>query len=514
MDTFHNPIISGFYPDPSIVRVEEDYYLVNSSFEYFPAIPIWHSKDLVHWKQIGHAIDRKTQGLNLSRVNPSGGVQAATIRYHQGMFYISSTRVNPEWPQNNYHFIVTAKNPRGPWSKCHFIEGAPGIDSALFFDGDKAYFLANQQKEVYDRGSETNIWIQEIDINNMKLIGDRHVLWDGTGGVFAEGPRMFKKDGFYYLLIAEGGTLHHHATTVASSHHVFGPFTASRRNPILTHRHLSRTYPIQNVGHTDLVQTQHGDWYAVCLGSRPKGGFYDGGNTKYSFGGYYRNLGRETFLIPVIWPQDNEGPLLSAETGKVEMLYPFPKLTPVIVEDVHIDFSDKSLQLKWNSAFKDDIDHVKKCSNASVEMTLQKSLKESFFGTRQTDWHIHQIISLHVENLIDNDWIGYVSYINPTTYFGVKCYLQDNLMASFVSVQDGLEKVHDTFKINKTIQITLVAQEQAYTYLVDTPSGKKTLTFDGRHISCDLNDAHTGVFQAFIGQSESKTKVIIEFKAK
>lgn len=509
--TFDNPIISGFYPDPSIIRVDDNYYLVNSSFEYFPAIPIWHSKDLVHWTQIGHAIDREEQGLNLSNVNPSGGVQAATIRYHDGTFYISSTRVNPEWPNDNYHFIVTAKDPNGPWSQCHFIEGAPGIDSALFFDDNRAYFLANQAKEVHERGSETTIWIQEIDVKTMKLIGERHILWDGTGGVFAEGPRMYKKDGTYYLLIAEGGTLHHHATTVASSNHVFGPFVSSRRNPLLTHRHLNRTYPIQNVGHIDLVQTQHGDWYAVCLGSRPKGGYYDGGNTKYSFGGYYRNLGRETFLIPVIWPNDNEGPLLSADTGKVEISYPFPNIAPAVVDDIQVDFSERSLKLKWNSAFKDHVNHVRKIDKGTIELTLQQSLKQTFFGTRQKDWHVHQDITIHLNNLRTNDWISYVSYIHPTSYFGVKCIIQDQWMMSFFSIIQGVETVYETFEISETVQVTLFAQDQTYTYLVHTPSGEKEWTFDGRHISCDLNDAHTGVFQAFIGMSDNETKISIDF---
>ncbi|MGA0351597.1 MAG: glycoside hydrolase family 43 protein [Acholeplasmataceae bacterium] len=511
MKTFQNPIIPGFYPDPSIVRVDDDYYLVNSSFEYFPAIPIWHSKDLVHWKQIGHAIDREEQGLDLSKVNPSGGVQAATIRYHQGMYYISSTRVNPEWPKLNYHFIVTAKNPKGPWSACHFIEDAPGIDSALFFEDNRAYFLANDAKEVYDRGSETHIWIQEMDVKNMRLIGEKHILWDGTGGVFAEGPRLYKKDGMYYLLIAEGGTLHHHATTVASSKHIFGPYQPSRRNPLLTHRHLSRAYPIQNVGHTDLVQTQHGDWFAVCLGSRPKGGFYDGGNTIHSFGGYYRNLGRETFLIPVIWPHDDEGPLLSPDTGKVELSYPFPRIESARIEDSPVDFSKQALTLKWNSAFKDDRNHIQRLSDTSIVFTLQHNLKASFFGTRQTSWSVDQKITFHLDALASNDWIGFVSYIKPTTFFGVKCIKEDTYKAMFYEIIDGVETVFDTYQIKENITIRLMAETQDYSYIINTLDGEKQFTFDGRNISCDLNDAHTGVFQAFVGASNKQSQIIIDY---
>lgn len=185
--TFSNPILPGFYPDPSICRVGDDYYLVNSSFEYFPAIPIWHSKDLIHWEQIGNAIDRKEQGLRLDDVAVSGGIQACTIRYHEGVYYITSTCVEREWPRLDYNFIITATDPAGPWSEVHYLQDAPGIDSSLFFDTDgKAYFHANRTRKNATHNGDSEIWVQEIDLETFELVGERHGLWHGTGGNFPE----------------------------------------------------------------------------------------------------------------------------------------------------------------------------------------------------------------------------------------------------------------------------------------------------------------------------------------
>ena len=169
---FTNPILQGGYPDPSIVRVEEDFYIVNSSFEYFPALPIHHSTDLVNWELIGHGINRKEQlgEVNLIDVQQQGGIHAPSIRYNKGIFYIVVTNVySPKdntLPAEMVNFVLTAKDPKGPWSKPHIIEGAPGIDPDLFFDDDgKVYFVG-----THDTGQPTvngigEIWVQELDLD-------------------------------------------------------------------------------------------------------------------------------------------------------------------------------------------------------------------------------------------------------------------------------------------------------------------------------------------------------------
>ena len=223
---FNNPILRGGYPDPSICRVGSDYYLVNSSFEYFPGLPIHHSTDLVNWKLIGHGLHRRPQctgPMNLVDVQSNGGIHAPTIRYHDSTFYIITTNVYQppveEEPTQFINFIITAKQPEGPWSDPIIIKGAPGIDPDIFFDDDgKIWYTGSHAPEKPNFQGEGEIWMQELNPESFQLIGQRHFLWRGAcQGTWAEGPHIFKKDGWYYLLIAEGGTHFNHAVMVAAS---------------------------------------------------------------------------------------------------------------------------------------------------------------------------------------------------------------------------------------------------------------------------------------------------------
>ncbi len=210
-EKFSNPIIRGGYPDPSICKVGDTFFLVNSSFEYFPGLPIHKSNDLINWELIGYGLHRKSQvdsTVNLIDVQSNGGIHAPTIRYKDGVYYIITTNVYYDEEQkkaNMVNFIITAENPAGPWSDPIHILGAPGIDPDLFFDDNgKAWYVGNQMTENPNFNGEGEIWLQELDINEFKLVGEKHLLWRGAcGGVWAEGPHMYKKDGRYYLLIAE-----------------------------------------------------------------------------------------------------------------------------------------------------------------------------------------------------------------------------------------------------------------------------------------------------------------------
>jgi xylan 1,4-beta-xylosidase len=309
--TLRNPILPGFYPDPSICRVSDDYYLVTSTFEYFPGLPIFHSRDLVHWHQIGHVLDRPSQ-LPLDGIRPSGGLYAPTIRYSQGVFYVINTLVDGKTKSGN--FIVTATDPAGPWSEPYWLNAAPGFDPSLFFDDDgRVWYTGNWMARNSQFEGHTEIWLQELDLATMRLIGEPQVIWDGAvkGAVWAEASHIYKVQGRYYLLAAEGGTAHHHAVSVARSEAITGPYEANRGNPILTHRHLGLDYPIVGTGHADLVDTPSGEWWMVLLAMRP-------------YGGYYYNLGREAFLAPVRW--EDGWPIVSPGTGRVEFSYPAPNL--------------------------------------------------------------------------------------------------------------------------------------------------------------------------------------------
>jgi alpha-N-arabinofuranosidase len=289
---FRNPVLQGFYPDPSITRVGDDYYLVNSTFAWFPGIPIFHSRDLVSWTQIGNAIDRPGQ-LDFAKLGLSRGVFAPDISFHDGTFYILNTCVDC-----GGNFVITAADPKGPWSDPVWLpEIVGGIDPSLFFDEDgSAWILNNGPPEGTPRyDGHRAIWIQRFDPKAMKMVGPRKVLIDGgidpaAKPIWIEGPHIFRKNGFYYLTAAEGGTAEGHSQVILRSRSVTGPYEIGPHNPILTQRDLprDRPNPITSAGHADLVETAAGEWWASFLAVRP-------------YGGDFYNTGRETFLLPVTW---------------------------------------------------------------------------------------------------------------------------------------------------------------------------------------------------------------------
>jgi alpha-N-arabinofuranosidase len=289
---YGNPILQGFYPDPSIVRAGDDYYLVNSTFAWFPGIPVFHSRDLVNWTQIGNAIDRPEQ-LNFDKMTMWQGVYAPDISFHDGTFYILNTCTGC-----GGNFVVTARNPAGPWSDPVWLPEVNGIDTSFFFDDDgTAWIVHNGPPEGKPRyEGHTAIWLHQFDLKNMKTVGVPRVLVDSgvhpeKNPIWIEGPHIFKKDGFYYLIAAEGGTEEGHSEVVFRSDKLTGPYVAAGANPILTQRDLpkDRADPITSTGHASFVKTQRADWWAVFLGVRP----YDRANNF--------NTGRETFMLPVRW---------------------------------------------------------------------------------------------------------------------------------------------------------------------------------------------------------------------
>lgn len=285
---YDNPVIPGFNPDPSVCRVGEDYYLVTSTFQYFPGVPVYHSKDLIHWEQIGNCLTRPSQ-LNLKDANCSGGIYAPTIRYHDGTFYMVTTNVSGKG-----NFFVTTKDPAGEWSDPIWLEQG-GIDPTLYFEDGRTYMVSNPHNGLY---------LCEIDITTGKRLTESKLLWQGDGGRYPEAPHIYKKDGWYYLMIAEGGTEYGHSITIARSRDIYGPYESNPDNPILTNfQRLAQTSEIQGTGHGDLIEDQNGFWWIVFLGFRPQNGSH-------------HLLGRETFLEPVEWHED--WPIVNG-TGKADM---------------------------------------------------------------------------------------------------------------------------------------------------------------------------------------------------
>jgi xylan 1,4-beta-xylosidase len=394
---YNNPIIPGFYPDPSICRVDEDYYLVNSSFAYSPGIPIWHSKDLVHWKQLGYCLTRENQ-LQFDESVVSGGVWAPTLRYYNGRFYMVTTNQD-----SGGHFYVWADDPAGEWSNPLYVE-QEGIDPSLFFDDGKVYFTST--------GSEQGMGIYqcEIDIETGQKLSDTRLIWTGSGGKFPEGPHLYKINDYYYLMCAEGGTEYGHMETIARSRSPYGPYESSPHNPILTHR--SSDYPIQATGHADLVEEQDGSWWAVFLGIRPVG---------YP---YHHHLGRETYLAPVQWTE--EGWPMIGDNGVVglEMEADLPSPMPWEEEPETDDFDQSDLRMSWNfirNANKVDWSLQERGGWLALrgsDVRLNEKGTPAFIGCRQR--HLNCEITTKMEfSPLEGDEAGLVVFMDQKYHYAI-----------------------------------------------------------------------------------------------
>jgi alpha-N-arabinofuranosidase len=335
--SYRNPVLPGFQPDPSVVRVGEDFYLVNSTFAWVPGIPVYHSRDLVHWHQVGNAIDRPGM-LDFRGLGTNRAVFAPAITWHDGTFYILNTCVDC-----GGNFLITAKDPAGPWSDPVWLD-FEGIDCSLFVDDDGSAWIVNNgsppEKPRYD--GHRAIWIQPFDLKTLKLFGPRKVLVDGgvhpeDKPVWAEGPHLFKHDGWYYLMAAEGGTAENHSETIYRSRLPDGPYAPGPVNPILTQRDLPPGRPdrVEATGHADLVQLADGSWWGVFLATRP-------------FAGQSTLLGRETWLLPVSW---NDGWPLFLEAGApVPLVDRRPALPPSpgdAWDRWSDDFNERALSPEW-----------------------------------------------------------------------------------------------------------------------------------------------------------------------
>lgn len=360
--TYTNPILAGFYPDPSICRADDDYYIVNSSFAYYPGLPIFHSKDLVSWRLIGHALDRPEQ-LPLIGAGVSRGLFAPAISYYKGRFYIVCTLID-----RGGNFVITADNPAGPWSNPTYIKEVNGIDPSLFFDAstDKAYLVYNSEppgrKSLWN-GHRT-IRMYEFDYNNKKVVGEEKLLVNGgvdtaKHPVWIEAPHIYKIKDWYYLMCAEGGTAYNHSEVVFRSQSPEGPFQPWDKNPILTQRHLdrSRPNPVTTAGHADLVQAKNGNWYAVYLACRP-------------YEGDLYNIGRETYMNPVSWTDDG-WPVILPGNEAIRFRYPLPM--PVGNQKQVNNFTG-------NYTFRDDFNKA----TPDMRFTFLRTVTDKWYNTTES----------------------------------------------------------------------------------------------------------------------------------
>ena len=347
---YQNPIVSGFYPDPSITRRGDDYYMVHSSFSYTPGVPILHSRDLVNWQLVGHVLTQpgqfKFDGLGVSR-----GIFAPTLRYHDGLFYMITTAVDA-----GGNFLVTATDPAGPWSEPLWLPEIGGIDPDIFFDDDGKVYIAHNDgpdgEPLYEGHRAIRLW--EFDLATKTVMtgeGSGRVIVNGGVNiadkpVWIEGPHIYKINGWYYLTCAEGGTSVNHSQVVFRTKNLSEPFVPYANNPILSQRDLdpARANPVTSTGHADFIQTASGDWWSVFLATRP-------------YADNFYNTGRETYLLPITW--QDQWPVILPTGQEVPYRHVKPnidvELTQLITTDAltgnftwRDEFSQQDMDPRWN----------------------------------------------------------------------------------------------------------------------------------------------------------------------
>ncbi len=488
-ETFTNPILPGGYPDPSICRDGDDYLIVNSTFEYFPGLPVHRSKDLVNWELIGYGLHREEQAtgaVNLVDVQSDGGIHAPTIRCHNGKYYIITTNVYlppGRGAETQFvNFVITADKPEGPWSMPHVLEGAPGIDPDIFFDDDgRAWYVGTHSPEKPNFPGEGEIWLQEIDVDNWRLKGKRHFLWRGAcGGVWAEGPHLYKRDGRYYLMVAEGGTSFNHAVVIAVSDEITGPYSSNPRNPILTSRHLSYDHWVNSTGHGDLIELPDGRWYMVLLGIR-------GDLERRS------NMGRETHLVPVSWEREpfewqevkTEWPVAAPETGRVERTNPVPLAGSVQVrgKGFEDEFDSESLDLAWNFrrvplagtwSLTENDGHLRLAASSNL---IMERVRSSLMGFRQTESDFTYTAKMSFSAWGDHSEAGLMLFQKDDNYLSFTVMRRDDeyVLRSVVSLpqQDG----EFTQLLRELVSVSLDAYRGAIIFRVESKDGRYRLLY-------------------------------------
>jgi len=466
--TIKNPIRPGFYPDPSICRAGNKYYLVNSSFNYFPGLPVFESENLSEWKQIGNAIDRMSQ-LDFSNAFMTRGLFAPTIRYNNGKFYIICTQVDKIG-----NFFISADNPAGPWSDPVVIEGAEGIDPSLFFDDDGTvwYIGTRPAPEGPKWNGNWEIWVQRIDLATGKLYGKDTGIWRGAlkRCIWPEGPHIYKINGEYLLLHAEGGTSIQHAVCVAKCATIEGEWVGNPCNPILTHRNMGKRADIVNVGHGDLVDTPDGKWWMVCLATRPQGK----GENRVS------PLGRETFIVPVEF--EDGWPLASPDTGKIVDAYNLDGSVAVGGNAAKLngakkeyafkdDFSRDSIGTEWLSLRGRD-EKIYSLSERKGWLrlstggeTLTETGKTNFFGIRQEIFDYE--LSVDVDFVPEKDETAGIAFFQSEAYqYRMEFFNNGGRCIRVIKVEGGASSVIGESKVSAsgTIKMKCVCLNQKFAF--------------------------------------------------
>ena len=397
---YKNPILPGFNPDPSICKVDEDYYIVTSSFEFYPGVPIYHSRNLVNWELIGYCLTRKSQ-LDLENTQSSGGIFAPTLYHHNDFFFLATTDVNKG------NFIVYAENIYGPWSDPVWIDQR-GIDPSLLFDEDGTVYFLSADND----GEVCSILMCTINIFTGEKLSKTHIINSGCGGRYPEGPHLYKIFGKYYLMLAEGGTEYGHMETIQRADSPYGPYEKCPHNPVLTHRNDMKG-EICGVGHADIVEDGNGNWWAVCLGFRtssPKNELL-----------MLHHLGRETYLCPIKW-DEWQWPVMG-DNGKLS-LYMTGDLPGLPENNIKREYSDsfrtEQLDIHYNFLRNPIMENYRIDAKAGrlvlqgTEITINDGRNPTWIGIRQPEFKIDFSVTVGIEELKYDGRIGITAFYNES----------------------------------------------------------------------------------------------------
>lgn len=478
---YTNPVIRGFYPDPSVCRVESDYYLVTSSFEYLPAIPIFKSKDLVNWKSLGYCLVDENQ-IDLKGTKNSGGIFAPTIRFYKDRFYVITTDINKG------SFYVTSDQPENGWSMPIFID-IDGIDPSLYFESDRAFV------QYASFGRVNSIKQVEIDISSGELLSEPEIISYGSGGRDVEAPHVYKFNDYYYLITAEGGTREGHMVTIRRGKALYGPFEECPNNPILSNRDKSREL-IQNVGHFDLIQDQFGDWWGLGLGVR---------SIEHT-----SNIGREALLLPVKW--SNGWPSIYKGFAEERITIKRKLTNDVVQQNIHYykdDFQSNNLPFYWNSIREFWTSEVfvegGKLNLNLLPGNLNSLEKISFVGRRQQSLKFKVTCILEFFPEISEE-AGLTIYIDKNHHFEL-CVAKSEAGRS-LNVKKKLSDIETNKQRDilgeKLINLRIIGTENSYIfyYSINNEDYIYVGKTRAKYLSTEISDSpFTGVFIGMYGTS-------------
>lgn len=491
---YTNPVIRGCYPDPSICRVGEDYYVVNSTFEFFPAVPISHSKDLVNWDTIGHCITKNSQlSIMPGGRQSASGIYAPSIRYKDGIFYMVTTNMLQNKDQGN--FYVYTSDPAGEWSDPIFLD-TPGIDPSFFFDDD--------DKDYYVGTGDGKIYVVEIDLKTGKMLGERYVLWEGTGGAYPEGPHIYKKNGWYYLMISEGGTERSHMITMARSKSLTGGYEVCPHNPVFTNRSLLR--PIEAVGHADLVEDQNGNWWAVCLGTRT-----------FSYPPKH-NLGRETMLVPVDFSGDwpvfgNNGTLDEViEVNNLPVQNAIQNTDPIVYLD---KFDKDELDLGWNYLYNPQNECYSygdgRMSLRGNEFSLSDMEAYTWIGRRQRAHDTRAAVEMEFDCKENGEEAGFTIFMNYKHHYAAAVICEDGVRKIIFKRRIGTLEAREYESVidAQTVRFEIESDKDWYSFYYSLDNGERIFMGKGEtvYITTEVGGSFTGNYYAMYAMGNGKPSV-------